>query len=227
MDNLFVDIHTHQNACQSVTLRAAGVHPWDAAGLSEDDLRAAIEELWAADVEAIGEAGLDYAVATDKGAQEWQETVFRAQLEVAAERGLPVVLHCVRAFEPVMSILADYELRAVVFHGFVGSPEQALRAVGNGYFLSFGMRSFASPRTVEAIRRHAPPDHIFLETDDDPAPIAEVYARAAGILGVPVAELVRQIFSNFAEVRQPEAAPRGGLINHPTADFGLHKTHDR
>lgn len=48
------------------------------------------------------------------------------------ERGLPVVLHCVKAFEPLMRELAECEPRAVIFHGFIGSPEQARRGAGQG-----------------------------------------------------------------------------------------------
>lgn len=81
-----------------------------------------------------------------------QEELFRAQLELAERRGLPVVLHCVRAFEPVMKELERHHLRAVIFHGFIGSPQQARRALARGCMLSFGERTFASPRTLEALR---------------------------------------------------------------------------
>lgn len=77
------------------------------------------------DVQAVGETGLDFVHGP---AREVQFGALRAQLRIARERGLPVVLHCVRAFEPLMRELAACEPRAVIFHGFIGSPEQAQQA---------------------------------------------------------------------------------------------------
>ena len=140
----FVNIHTHRPTGRGIELRTAGIHPWDA---DKEDI-AALGTL-PADVQAIGETGLDYA----RGAgRQRQLAAFRAQLALARERRLPVVLHCVRAFEPVMLELAAREPRAVIFHGFIGSPEQARRALEKGYYLSFGVRTFSSPKTMEALR---------------------------------------------------------------------------
>ena len=122
-----------------------------------------------------------------------------AQLRLARERGLPVVLHCVRAFEPLMRELAACEPRAVIFHGFIGSPEQARQALAKGYFLSFGERAFASPKTLAALRE-TPLSQLFLETDDSPVPIAEIYARAAEARGIPVEELQRATLSNYERI---------------------------
>jgi TatD DNase family protein len=130
--------------------------------------------------------------------------VFAAQLRIAGERRLPVVLHCVRAFEAVCEILSAYTLPAVVFHGFVGSPQQAARAVRSGYCLSLGERSLNSPKTVEAMRR-TPLENIFFETDDAPTTIAEIYSRAAEILSLPVAELIKQMNDNYLRIfRNPQ-----------------------
>ena len=87
------------------------------------------------------QTGLDFVRGADRAAQ---LSALRTQLRLARERGLPVVLHCVRAFEPLMRELAASEPRAVIFHGFIGSPEQARQALAKGYCLSFGERTFAS-----------------------------------------------------------------------------------
>ncbi|MFR0895174.1 MAG: TatD family hydrolase [Alistipes shahii] len=148
MTSQFVNIHTHRPTGRGIELRTAGIHPWDA---DKEDI-AALGTL-PADVQAIGETGLDYA----RGAGRQQQlAAFRAQLALARDRQLPVVLHCVRAFEPVMLELAAREPRAVIFHGFIGSPEQARRALEKGYYLSFGVRTFSSPKTLEALRETPP-----------------------------------------------------------------------
>ncbi len=177
---------------------SVGIHPWQVGELDEEGLGAALREVESAPVTAIGEMGLDFAPSVP-GDHGLQKMMFAAQLRIAEERGLPVVLHCVRAFEPVMEILAGFRLRAAIFHGFHGSPEQARRAVRSGYCLSFGERSFASPKTVEAMRE-IPLEKMFLETDEAPVPIARIYERAAEILDVPVPSLVERLYENYRNI---------------------------
>ncbi len=184
----FVDIHTHRPTGRHIELRTAGIHPWEADRRSAASLRPLPEG-----VQAIGETGLDYV----RGAsRERQSALFREQLALARESGLPVVIHCVKAFEPVMKELAACTPRAVLFHGFIGSPEQARQAVGRGYYLSFGMRSFASPRSVEALRA-TPLAQLFLETDEGETPIETVYAQAAALRGTTVDALRQALSENY------------------------------
>ena len=129
----YVNIHTHRPTGSGIELRTAGVHPWDAA---TQDAATLGQRLGGA--QAVGETGLDFVRGADRAAQ---LSALRTQLRLARERGLPVVLHCVRAFEPLMRELAASEPRAVIFHGFIGSPEQARQALAKGYCLSFGERS--------------------------------------------------------------------------------------
>lgn len=89
--------------------------------------------------------------------------------------------------------------RAVIFHGFIGSPEQARRAVLKGYYLSFGLRAFASPKTLESLRE-IPLSQLFLETDDSDVPIEEIYARAAKVKGVTPEELQRATLENYGRI---------------------------
>lgn len=187
----YVNIHTHRPTGSGIELRTAGVHPWDA------DMQevATLGERFS-DAQAVGETGLDFVHGPSR---EVQFEALRAQLRLARERGLPVVLHCVRAFEPLMRELAACEPRAVIFHGFIGSPEQARQALAKGYFLSFGERAFASPKTLAALRE-TPLSQLFLETDDSPVPIAAVYARAAEARGIPVEELQRATLANYERI---------------------------
>jgi TatD DNase family protein len=205
----YVNIHTHERVGEGIEVVSAialseslplplppfsiGIHPWQ---VGKVDIRAALQQVATAQANVIGEVGLDYAV---QGDRELQTEVFRAQLMIAAENKLPVVLHSVRAFEPVMKILSDYTLPVVIFHGFVGSPRQAEAAVSKGYYLSFGEQSLRSSRTVEAMRS-VPLRQIFFETDESALTITEIYRLAAEVLGVGVDELKLQIFENYIKV---------------------------
>ena len=164
----------------------AGIHPWDA------EKGCMLPEFRECDI--IGETGLDYAREVDKAAQ---ERLFRAQLETAEKLHKPVVLHVVKAFEPTIKILTDYNIEGIVFHGFMGSEQQAKEALRRGYYLSFGERSLRSPKTRQAIDA-TPLDRLFCETDDNASlNIADIYTEVAEIKGVVLAELERNIYENY------------------------------
>ena len=186
VNKILVDIHTHHPRPDVVSPRMAGIHPWDAERGSD------LPDFAHCDI--IGETGLDYACEVDRLAQ---ERLFRAHLEAAERLQKPVVLHTVRAFEPTIKILAEYDIAGVVFHGFIGSQQQAAEALRRGYYLSFGSRSLRSSKTRQAIIA-TPLDRLFCETDDDPSlDIASVYAEVAAIKGVTLAELERYIYENY------------------------------
>ncbi len=170
MEPLYVDIHTHRPTGCGIELRAAGIHPWEAATAPRDGVEARL-----AAAQAAGEIGLDFACAVDRGVQ---QEVLELQLAAAERLGKPVVLHCVRAFEPLMKTLGRYRLPAVIFHGFIGSPEQAARALAAGCCLSFGDRTPRSPKSVRALQA-TPLRQLFLETDESGRPIGEIYRMAA------------------------------------------------
>ena len=189
--DMIVDIHTHNARTRAHTIDTVGIHPWHAleAGLSAVESRVT-------DVDAIGEIGLDFACDTPKGVQ---IALFRAQLTLAEQYEKAVVLHCVRAFEETMKILSEFHLKTVIFHGFVGSVEQAQRAVGQGYYLSFGERTFHSPKTIEALRS-TPLSSLFVETDESATPIEEIYAQIAELRGISIAKLDKATEENFNRI---------------------------
>lgn len=188
---IFVNIHTHRPTGDAIEPTSTGVHPWH---VEHDDCEHVSSDI--ATYDAIGETGLDFACDSDRSKQ---REAFVRQLQIAEETGKPVVIHCVKAFEPVMEELARHDLRAVIFHGFIGSPEQAARAVARGYYLSFGERTFASPKTIEALQ-HIPLGQMFLETDDSPIAIEEIYGRVADLRGISVDSLSEEMLRNYEKV---------------------------
>ena len=186
---MLIDIHTHR-ATEAVTIRAVGVHPWHAADCSLPSA----EAIEAAD--AVGEIGLDKACGVDF---EMQRALFVKQLELAERFEKPVVLHCVRAFEEVMTLLERHTLRAVIFHGFIGSREQASRAVKKGYYLSFGARTEGSNKTIEALRE-TPLERLFVETDEAETTIEAMYQTIARLRGTEVEELEEATAENYKRI---------------------------
>ena len=190
MNHRFIDIHTHQPHPAILSPVMAGVHPWDAEkGLELPDFSAC---------DIVGETGLDYASKVDRVAQ---ERLFRQHLDIAQKIARPVVLHVVRSFEVVMRILAEYpKLKGILFHGFIGSTEQAARCFARGYYLSFGKRSLASSKSRQVIAT-APTERIFCESDDAPSTDVEsIYCEVAALRGESLESLQRQIASNYEKL---------------------------
>ncbi len=185
----YIDIHTHHPRPDVASPRMAGVHPWSA----EEVVAIPLFE----ECDIVGETGLDYAVEVNREAQ---ERLFREHLSWAERTGKPVVLHCVKAFEPMMNILRSYKLQGVVFHSFIGNTQQAERCFARGYHLSFGARSLRSPKSREVLRQ-MPAEYLFCETDNDMVPaIEEVYRMVAEIRGTTPQELLEQIEKNYKQL---------------------------
>ena len=173
-----VDIHTHRPTGKALEPSFAGIHPWQAETRRIEEIVPRFGE-----VDLVGEIGLDYAGTVGREAQ---LRIFREQLDWAERLGKPVVLHCVKAFEAVMRELAPHALRAA-------------EAVKRGYYLSFGERTFRSPRTVEALRR-TPVENLFAETDESDVPIEEIYRRIAQAKDLDPELLKCAIYRNYREI---------------------------
>lgn len=186
-----VNIHTHHPTGSDIEPVTVGIHPWDAARRDISEVEAALPG-----ADLVGEIGLDSLCGVKF---ERQLALFREQLALAERLQKPVILHCVRTFEPIMNELAKHSLRAVIFHGFTGSPAQAKRALARGYFLSFGERTFRSPKSIESLQQ-TPMQQLFIENDESPTPIAEIYARIASLRGIGIEQLAEAVRANFMQI---------------------------
>jgi TatD DNase family protein len=143
---------------------AFGLHPMHAplfsTGLMDDLAR------YLPGAVAVGEIGLDYSYGDIP--RNVQQEAFRAQLRSARAAGLPVLLHCRRAFQDLLRILREEraELVGGVMHAFSGSPEVALECTGLGLYISVaGTVTYRNAvRPLEVVRR-IPLEHLLLETD--------------------------------------------------------------
>ena len=186
----YIDIHTHFPTGLHIEPQGVGIHPWHSAVKqmpSEDEFTQA---------DLIGEIGLDYVCDVERGQQ---ERVFRAQLAIAERLKKVVVIHCVKDFEPTMKILEEYDLRTVIFHGFIGSVQQAERATQKGYFLSFGASTARSPKTIEALRNTSL-DKIFIESDESNKNIEDIYSEIAHLKGCNQDLLEQAILENYNKI---------------------------
>lgn len=189
-----------------VVFPAFGLHPWylGDGGLEELDLYMGLEE-----TVAVGEVGLD--LAPGMAPVEVQERALVAQLDMAVERRLPVLVHCRKAHERMLGILGEYrgKVRAVL-HSFSGSAEVMERFLGLGCYISFsGSVTRQRAKKYHRCARFVPAERFLLETDApsiatqttvaslvEPSHTVEVAAKVAELRGVSLEEVCRRSTEN-------------------------------
>jgi TatD DNase family protein len=188
----------------SVVGCTAGLHPHDASAWRDDSAETLRVLLAEPEVVAVGETGLDFHY--DHSSREVQRAVFEAQLDLAAEAGLPVVVHSRDADDAMRDTLRARggDVRGVL-HCFTGGDELLDAGLEAGWWVSFGgivtFRSFDAAGRV----RRVPWERLMIETDspylapvpmrgkrNEPAFLPHVCARVAELRGARVDETVER-----------------------------------
>jgi TatD DNase family protein len=220
---------------------AVGVHPNSSDEFDHSTLAQLRKLASHPKVVAIGEIGLDYH--WDTVAPEQQATAFRAQLELAAELGLPVIIHNRDASADVAEILETWvqsgEFRtsrlanrpfAGVLHAFGGDLALAERAYEWNFVLSLGGPvTFKNARSLHEIAPQLRLDRLMLETDapyltphphrgkrNEPAYVALICQQLANLTGVPAQQI--------ASVTTGTALQFFGLENLPGVEFATNRS---
>ena len=217
MNAPFVDIHSHkaksnddliqivnldlQTSCPSHGFYSYGIHPWqlDTADFQEEILFQILEQqLQAANVIAIGEAGLDKM---HKDTFEEQITVFERQIELSEALQKPMILHNVKSNNEILAIRKKHKAKQPwILHGFNGTEQDIRQLTGQGLYLSVGEALLHPERKIHNSLKFIDLDYLFLETDTAEVGIETIYEAAAKLLNIDVAIIQRQIFSNFARL---------------------------
>ena len=145
---------------------AAAFHPHEAGRVADNDLTA-MTDLWEhPKLVGLGEMGLDYHY--EFADRSVQQVVFARQLELAGPRHEPLVIHSREALEDTIRMLTEHGFRdrAVVFHCFTGTAEEAARIAEHGWRISFtGIVTFRKSQWLQDIARSYPADRLMIETD--------------------------------------------------------------
>jgi len=185
----------------------AGLHPHEAA--PDFDLRELEQILRHPKVMGVGETGLDYY--RDYAPRDAQAALFVAQLELATERRMPVVIHNRAADEDTVAILRRAFDGTVILHCF-SSPGLLEHALQHGWYVSFaGNVTYKNAEELRRAARAVPRDRILAETDcpylapqpvrgktNEPAYVAHTIAALAEARGELASEFGRVIGSNAA-----------------------------
>lgn len=189
---------------------AVGVHPHDAAELTDSELK---EMTLLADhpkVVAVGEIGLDYY--RNLSPPEVQQEAFRKLLQTADRLKRPVILHCREAYPDLFAILRESFQPPIrgVLHCFSGGMEEANQGLALGLYLSFaGNLTFPKADRLREVAKAISLEKILLETDapflapqafrgkrNEPAYLPQLVQTWAEIRGVTPEELARITTAN-------------------------------
>ena len=144
---------------------AVGVHPEECEGFDQSTLEELRKLAGDKRVKAIGEIGLDYYW-EENPPREDQKKVFEAQLDLAEELSLPVIIHDREAHGDCLEIVRNHPNVKGVYHCYSGSLEDAKTLVKLGWMLSFtGVITFKNARKSLEVLEWLPMDRIMVETD--------------------------------------------------------------
>jgi len=205
----FINIHTHHLGTETDIsiynnrflfediktdcLFSIGLHPYDIHLVGEESLKEMEPFLKHENCFAVGECGLDKLI--DVGLIQ-QQFILKQQLHLALKYNKPIIIHCVKAFDELISVCKPFENKLkLIIHGFNKSEELALQLLSKGYYLSLHPSLFK--KEIFDLTK-LPIERLFFETDDDfNLSINEAYRIASIKLNMSEHELKEKIYTNF------------------------------
>lgn len=191
-----------------------GLHPMFIAAHKDKDVK--LLEKWLGEhrqqVVAVGEIGLDYY---DKQLdRKRQQKLFEAQLHIAQDFDLPVILHVRKAHDRVLKTLKRIQVKGGIVHAFSGSEQQATRYIEMGFKLGFGGTvTYENAPRIHALATNLPIESIVLETDapdmvvsahhgerNSPEYLVEILASLAKLRNIPKKDIAKQTTQNAIDV---------------------------
>ena len=165
--------HTIQNICSDDEGLYAcyGLHPyWTSSHTAED-----IDDLsrWATqpDCYGIGECGLDYR--EGQADKQLQLNLFEAQLRIATENNLPVIIHSINATEDIINLIKKYPECKGKMHSYSGSYQQAQQLIDLDFYISFGGTiTYKNASKHRATASKVPLDSLMIESNSPDQPDA-------------------------------------------------------
>mgnify|MGYP002564558170 CR=1 FL=1 len=182
---------------------AVGIHPENCGDFLPEHINVLRRLARQPKVVAIGEIGLDYYWEQNPP-REWQQEVFRAQLALAQELSLPVIVHDRDAHADSLAIVKEFPDVRGVFHCYSGSAETAQELIARGWYLGFdGPLTYKNAKKTVEVARIVPLERVLLETDSpymSPVPVRgtrndsrnvfHIAAKFAELRGMEVDEVI-------------------------------------
>jgi TatD DNase family protein len=199
-------------------LATAGIHPHEAQLADPAALKKLDDLLGDPDVLAVGEIGLDYYY--DHSPREQQKQAFVEQMEIAAARHRPIIIHCrpsegsSNAWDDTLALIESNWMRTNlggILHCFTGEWEHARRAMDCGFLISFaGNVTFPKAEDIRKVAAKVPVDRMLIETDapflaplpyrgkrNEPAWVGRVADKLAEVCSTTAEQVASSTANNF------------------------------
>lgn len=175
---------------------SVGIHPWYISPTQASlQLKKLGEVVQNEQVKLIGECGLDRM----KGAvMPLQEEIFIKQIRLAEDLRKPLVIHCLRCFNELLSIQKIVRPKVpMVVHGFNNNIIIARQLLEKGFYLSLGAAILRTDSNAYKVLQEIPLEQLFFETDDTDIPLINIYEQASAIKNIAIEKLAEQIQHNY------------------------------
>ncbi len=210
----YINLHTHRYSKDETVLEvlnqypwefensfpqySVGIHPWYAKEERlEEDLIFIKNKFQEEKCLALGECGLDKRIEIPL---KFQIEVFQKQLEMVQQTNKPIILHCVAAFDEIISIKNEMNIKnPMIIHGFSKNSQVAKSLLNQGFYISFGKYLLRNPELKEVFN-FVPNDLFFLETDTIEETIFDVYEKASSYKNMNEDEMKEIVNMNFNRV---------------------------
>ena len=199
-------------------LATAGIHPHEAQLADQAALEKLDDLLANPEVLAVGEIGLDYYY--DHSPRPQQKQAFAQQMELAAAKRRPIIIHCrpsdgsSNAWDDTLEMIETAWVRTNlggILHCFTGEWEHARRALDSGFLISFaGNITFPRAENIREVAARVPLDRMLIETDapflaplpyrgkrNEPAWVSRVADKLAEVRGVTAEQIASSTANNF------------------------------
>lgn len=201
---MLINIHTHRSTGRQIEVVnrtfedlvpeyfSFGIHPWEIE-LWEEKINEMSQVLSEENCLAVGEIGLDKLKGPNLVRQ---MTIFKQQIQLAEQHKLPVILHCVKAWNELKNLKRELKPKQPwIFHGF-SKASLTKEVLNERIYISLGQAILTS-LSLQNTLLNIPLDRLFLETDDASCTIEEIYQKVSELKNIPLSELEKQLEENF------------------------------
>lgn len=203
---MLIDIHTHKVNCNENSLFnylkcedlpsnkfTVGIHPWYLDNFSIDEVKKIAKH---PNCMAIGEIGLDKL---KENSFEKQLSIFKSQIEISEELELPVIIHCVKAFNEIIELKKKCNpTQPWIIHGFLKSNLTEI-LIQNGFYLSIGAAILTNLKLQQYVNQ-IPNEKLFIETDESLVDIFEIYQKISELKKISLLDLKQIVKQNNKSV---------------------------
>lgn len=206
---MYTNIHTHQYHYEGFEIinqyphdfkettgyYSMGIHPWyiKRERISHD-LALLEKYLCNKNCLAVGECGLDKTTDVDFSLQ---KEVFIKQLRLAEKYAKPVIIHCVKAYNELVSIASSTKVPMII-HGYNKNQPLGEQLLQKGFYLSLGLSLQRKEVLQELLKTHY--EKIFFETDNHKESIKKVFETAAHLLSISVEQVQQEQYQKVKRI---------------------------